>query len=326
MKPIFCLLLLGLTVACRRDPNSIGAKPIPNYGWSLRSDLQDNIQYYAVHFADKKTGWLVGSSGTIKSSTDGGETWVSQTSGVQSTLWEIQFTNGRNGWSCGHDNSFLRTTDGGENWDKIEVPNASPGIFVGMAFADANNGWLSNNQGELLKTTDGGLNWQIAKRDNPYGARLSIFDENTVYAFSGKLYRTYDGGATWDSLEVPFLHDYSFWVMSFPDPDHGFLPTINGTGGTILTEYPVLITRDGGNSWFSSDSLRDGNLGFTAMFFSDDQNGWVAGNGIYGTQDGGASWEMQYSGIIAPRDMDFIDQTLGWLLTRDGRVYQYGEQ
>lgn len=318
---IFYLLLFLIILSCSTEPNINS-----NYGWTSQSDQQDDINYNAIYFADEEYGWIIGTSGTIKKSADGGETWVSQTSNVQSELWDVCFVNNQIGWSCGGDNSLLKTTDGGENWNKIELSGSTNIFNIAIEFIDTNNGWMSNNQGELLKTTDGGLDWKIVKQGNLGGARLKVFDENTVYAWSGKLYKTLDGGLTWDSLDVPYSHNYYYWVMSFPDPDHGFLPTINGTGGTIINEYPIMITNDGGKYWYSSDSLKsESSLGFTTVFFTDHQNGWVAGREIYRTQNGGNSWALEFSGIIASNDMYFVNENCGWLITRSGQVYKYGE-
>ncbi len=98
-----------------------------------------------------------------------------------------------------------------------------------------------------------------------------------------------------------------------------------GTGGLIISEYPILITDDGGKSWHSSDSLKSESSGFRAVFFIDNQNGWVAGNDIYSTKNGGNSWTLEFSGITGAKDVYFVNENCGWLITRSGQVYKYGE-
>lgn len=313
---IFFLLLFSIIISCSTEPNI-------NSGWMLKSSQQDDITYYAIHFTDENNGWIVGYSGTIKKSVDGGQTWVSQTSNVQSNLWDVCFINKQIGWICGADNILLKTTDGGENWNKIKLSDSTNIVNVCMKFIDINNGWISNNHGEILKSSDGGLSWQIAKQDNYGGACLTVFDENTVYALSGKLDKTFDGGLTWNTKDVPTPKNYAKREMSFSDPSHGFIPTINGTGGTIITEYPILITTDGGNTWISSNSLKSESAGFKTVFFVDNENGWVAGNDIFRTKNGGNNWQLEYSGIIGAKDMCFINESYGWLLTYGGQIYKY---
>ena len=317
---IFFLLLFFIILisSCSTEPNL-------NYGWILQIDQQDDIRYYAIYFTDEKNGWIVGNLGTIKKSADGGQSWILQTSNVQSTLWDVFFINKQTGWICGADNVLLKTTNGGESWNKIGLSGSINTINVTIEFIDADNGWMSNNQGEILKTSDGGLNWQIVKEDNVGGAWLKVFDENTVYVLSVNMYKTLDGGSTWDNITIPKSKYYNYQGMSFPDPNHGYLPTVNGTGGTIINEYPIMITYDGGNSWYSSDSLKTEGYGFTTVFFIDNQNGWVAGNDIYKTKDGGNIWTLDFAGIIGASDMQFVNKNCGWLITHNGQVCKYGE-
>ena len=85
-----------------------------------------------------------------------------------------------------------------------------------------------------------------------------------------------------------------------------------------------MITKDGGNSWFSSDSLQsESSLGFTAVFFIDSQKGWVAGSDINTTKNSGSSWTLEFSGVAEVRDMFFVNENCGWLLTAGGQIYKY---
>ena len=81
-------------------------------------------------------------------------------------------------------------------------------LNVAITFIDENNGLLSNNHGEILKSSDGGMTWKVVKRNNVGGARLAFFDENTAYFLSGRLFRTFDGGITWDSIDVSIPKNY----------------------------------------------------------------------------------------------------------------------
>ena len=46
--------------------------------------------------------------------------------------------------------------------------------------------------------------------------------------------------------------------------------------------------------------------------FVDAQHGWVGGNGIYATTDGGGHWARQYAGSAAIAGIAFGDRTHGW--------------
>lgn len=300
--------------------------PISSSCWGLQYENKDNITYYAIHFTDENNGWIVGYSGTIKKTSDGGDTWKSQLSGVQSNLWDVCFINNQTGWVCGADNTILKTTDAGETWNKIFLPGISAKINVTIKFIDENNGCVSNNNGEILKSADGGLTWQVVKQNNVGGARIAIFDESTIYFLSGKLFRTYDGGLTWDSLLVSTPKNYMNYEMFFSDPNNGYITTVNGTGGMIITEYPIMMTMNGGSTWQTSEYLKSESNGFRCVCFTDEKNGWVAGNNIYKTNNGGESWSLDYSSkasILGAKDMCFINENSGWIVNWDGQIYKY---
>jgi photosystem II stability/assembly factor-like uncharacterized protein len=320
MKIHIFFLLLCITIF------SCGLEPSIESGWRLQRGKVDDITYYAIQFTDENNGWIVGYSGTIKKSSNGGETWISQKSDVQSNLWDVCFINNQIGWICGADNTLLKTIDGGMTWTKIVLSDSTDIVNVAIQFIDTNNGWLSNNQGEILKSSDGGLNWQIVKNNNRGGARLAVFDENTVYILRGNLFRTFNGGLAWDSLQVSTPKNYAKYEMFFPNPSHGYITTVNGTGGMIITEYPIMITKDGGNNWQTSSYLKTESIGFNCVFFVDENNGWIAGNYIYKTTDGGEKWIIDHSireGVLHAKDMYFINENNGWVLDWDGQVYKF---
>lgn len=120
-----------------------------------------DILLYDVAFADPDHAWVAGEFGVILASTDGGQTWHGQTSGVEETLFGIFFADPQHGWAVGLDATLLRTTDGGISWQKqeIETPKGfSPALYdVGVL---GNYGWAVGNNGFLLSSKDAGATWQ----------------------------------------------------------------------------------------------------------------------------------------------------------------------
>ena len=66
-----------------------------------------------VVFINESLGWAVGDLGTIIATTDGGSTWVTQTSGVDKPLTAVSFVDVNHGWAVGLEGTILRTTTGG---------------------------------------------------------------------------------------------------------------------------------------------------------------------------------------------------------------------
>lgn len=197
-----------------------------------------------------------------------------------------------------------------------------------IKFVDENNGWISNNQGEILRTTNGGLSWDIKKSGLIGGSRLSVFNSQTVYALSGQLYKTFDNGETWDSVKVSVPRNYRASEMFFISSNDGYIVTENGTGGMMITEFPVVITNDGGETWSSSEYIKDGTL--WSIYFINKNVGWIAGSqNIYKTIDGGEHWSLEFSppnGKLFAKDIYFIDESNGWIINFDGEIYKYQKQ
>jgi photosystem II stability/assembly factor-like uncharacterized protein len=117
---------------------------------------------------------------------------------------------------------------------------------------------------------------------------VKIFDTGEGFAggfslaspnYYGTLKRTADGGATWDSVDIGTTN----WVlgMQFKSPQVGY---IVGTGGMVRR------TVDGGNSWVDLSVPVENSL--QAVFFVNEQVGYVGGgNCLFGTMDGGESWD-----------------------------------
>jgi photosystem II stability/assembly factor-like uncharacterized protein len=318
---IFLVSLL-LMVSCERSFYPVG----DSINWILQRDKQDNITYYSIFFSNQDNGWIVGYSGTIKNTTNGGNNWNDQQSGVSSNFWEVCFVDNLKGWVCGEKNTILKTIDGGKSWINISPSSPQNKIYVSIKFIDGNNGWTSNNNGEILKTTNGGTSWEMKKKFNiGGGSKLSVFSYNVIYIFHGNLYKTNNSGNTWDSIAISIPKNYAASDIFFSDINHGWITTENGTGGQIITEYPIMITNDGGKTWSSSELVNDG--GINCVYFTNNDIGWIAGvQNIYKSDDGGKHWRLELFSknyILGAKDIFFINENYGWMLTWDGVIYNY---
>ena len=194
---------------------------------------------------------------------------------------------------------------------------ASPAL-VRINFQDMNNGWglAVNGNGYVLRTVDGGSTWLNATPPGTgrigLSASLTVLNSNHAWVlvpgadfFSGTLYRTSDGGLTWNSNPVPFGGAY----LQFLDPNTGRdLADRGAVAGSEAVE--LFQTSDGGAIWtsvFHDDPGQPGASGSlpvagikNGMTFINPQTGWVTGSipsagdvYLYLTQDGGVSWTQQ---------------------------------
>jgi photosystem II stability/assembly factor-like uncharacterized protein len=84
--------------------------------WTNQNPVPNGNDLWSTFFVDDNIGWIVGSDGFIKKTTNSGLDWIQQNSGTTLTLKSIQFINLNTGWICGEGGLILKTTNGGINW------------------------------------------------------------------------------------------------------------------------------------------------------------------------------------------------------------------
>lgn len=131
--------------------------------WSVycptNTDSKTDLSIRAIHFIDKDTGFLVGTSYTdpmVYYTMDGGNTWTQNTDmAFPCPLYDVSFVPGtKKGWIAGK--YSYRVSD--YYWNDMMVTNIDF-YMRGMRFADEKNGYGVSDSGTVCKSTDGGLSW-----------------------------------------------------------------------------------------------------------------------------------------------------------------------
>lgn len=205
-------------------------------------------------------------------------------------LVAIRMFDESNGWAVS-DSAVLRTVDGGVAWLDVSPPQVhSLGYAAVTEFIDSLHGWV-----------------------------LAAAPENPL---NGILYRTADGGATWDQSPVPFGRG----AMEFLDSKRGWMMADLGAGAGSMA-VAIFQTEDSGATWtrnYTNDptqpdaatTLPLGGLknGITPMTL---EQAWIGGIVyqpgriyLYETTDGGRTWAP--SPVKAPREYESAElQTPG---------------
>jgi photosystem II stability/assembly factor-like uncharacterized protein len=95
--------------------------------WSMPAVLPSRTpnRLFGVSFAQgphAQYGWAVGALGTILHTTDGGDTWTLQTSGISDEhLLRVAAIDDMRAWVVGINGSLLATRNGGENWIQQDI-------------------------------------------------------------------------------------------------------------------------------------------------------------------------------------------------------------
>jgi photosystem II stability/assembly factor-like uncharacterized protein len=263
-----------------------------------------------VHFVDPQKGWAVGHDGLILASDDGGMNWRLQRDGLaaqhQINL-EMRETAHRRVEELQQrlataDDASRQQLDVDVDDARIALEDAEltleEAVFTSplmdVWFQDANLGWAVGAFSTLVVTRDGGQHWvnSDSALDNPDQFHLNTVTGDgkgrvLVAGEGGVMFRSLDGGQSWESLE-PF-YDGS-WFGAVYDAEHDTLlvfglrghlyrstdfgstwepagadnsNTLAGgnssaEGGIVLAggDGTVLLSADGGQT-FTKNSLQD---------------------------------------------------------------------
>src|SRR5690606_2785547 len=111
--------------------------------------------------------------------TNGGLNWISQNSGVIYNLNDIQFYDRNTGYAAGFGNTLLKTTNGGQNWFNVLNPSSLMNFYA-LYIKDQMNIYTTADFSCIYRSSDGGQTWDSLSvgMPNPF---FSIFflDDNT---------------------------------------------------------------------------------------------------------------------------------------------------
>ena len=258
--------------------------------------------------------WTSGTGGTILHSSDIGATWITQTSGVVATLMDIQFATSSDGWACGSAGTVVSTQDGGTTWgtDMSGAPYEANALYFHSILSG-----IVLGAGFNASTTTGGNTWSPTLTDmNVQGVDFVSTSVGFACGNGGALYKTIDGGATWNLLVSGTTSN--LLDIQFISPTEGWTCGYSGT---------ILHTIDAGVTWTLQPITMTSAI--ASIKFFDDQFGWVCGYSgmIYQTRDGGNSWYIHTSGYTGSslylRDLDLISGSEGIAVGENGTIIHF---
>lgn len=293
-KLIFFIIVLFLII--------LAAPSTAQETWEEMAIIEE-AEIYEISFVNSYTGFVAGGGsettlpGVFKT-IDGGLHWTPLDHNMEGRLTAIGFINDTTGFAStklGLDAFIYRTTDQGDTWEKVHTMYLRT---PGFSFTDESTAYAIQTLTDYAMTTkssDCGETWEAYDTFSTEwgGAGVTDFQflsENTGYMIyeSGIMYRTDDGGETFQEVYRDFQYD--FIALHFLNADTGYVVgevkygrDANSNSGLVLK------TTNGGASW-QSTPLQDE---CTDVVFVNADMGYIAtGSGPLHTYNGGQEWHQ----------------------------------
>lgn len=281
--------------------------------------------------------------------------WTTQPQALTTNeLFDVRMPDASRGYIVGEGNVLLCTQDGGLPWTglgsaapdltaasltpsgALHFANLDGAVFFEDDPATCDNELLapavpamggltdlhSLGGGKGYAVTAGGLRYTDDDWSNSTAVASTTCGYDFVSAWFPDPALGFAGTDDGQVVSVAFLAGYwlceersgpgeTIRALHFANPDHGWAV---GDGGRVMR------TTDAGASWTAAPFPRSEDL--RAVFATDPATVHVAGNGIYRSEDGGATWSQTWDPAAGPRvnALWFVDPNRGWAVGQAGWI------
>jgi photosystem II stability/assembly factor-like uncharacterized protein len=161
---------------------------------------------FDVQFAGSDSGWVVGGSGLVLRTVDGGASWEATRLPTSFGLHGVAFSGPRDGWAVGAGGVIAGTHDGGATW--FITPGLTSQTLESVWRRGPAAAWAVGSQGVAPRTivTPDSVAWELRNagssrqlQDVHYPTDLIGYAVGFDASLGGMVLRTDDAGLSWQA-------------------------------------------------------------------------------------------------------------------------------
>ncbi len=246
--------------------------------------------------AGEQDGWLYagGDPGVLFESHDGGDSWE-----INAGLWDHPT---RPSWQAGGGGLCVHSI---VPWpgdpDRLAVAISAAGVWL---TDDRGRSWRRGNKGLVARYVPEEVREETNDLCVHHLERAPGRPERLFMQFHGGVYRSDDGGQTWNDIAAGLPSDFAFPLAVDPaDPDSAYVIPLTAETDRVTAGGHVRVyeTRDAGASWTArSEGLpQDAYLTVLRLALSTRSEGsalelyfGATSGDVFGSGDAGASWSQ----------------------------------
>lgn len=313
----------------------------------------------AISFFDSLTGWILTEDQKLRSTEDGGKTWahfncpykyvfaVNKTmllaGNVFGTYSFVSYDKGKT-WEhlggynpsespineifysepCNQIGSYRSNQTGLFSRRERDFYNAGGKLNDMMYRVNPSHGWLAAHQENLRFTADMQLFTPLSLKLN-YPDGIGFFDEkNGILINNYSVYKTSDGGQSWQSSLVLRKKRESLTDLIFTSPQTAFMSAYRTETGSPVTSE-LYKSEDGGNTWVSF--IVDMVHGYSSMALLDEHLFIVGGKGTIAHIEISTK-QIQTVTVDTTylNDIVFFGDGMGLICGENGRLYKSSDR
>ena len=270
----------------------------------------------ALMFRNATDGLATTTGGDIFRTTNGGGSWTREFDGGDLELNGVLFT-GSQAVAVGNAARFLVSADGGDTWTR---PAAEPGAptppsddFMDVRCASATTCLVTTRfSGAVYRTTDGGRSFDNTNLFNVLAVDFASPTRAVTVGFGGQTHISDDGGASFAQVGDRLALQAIPGRVRASSTNVAHAPGPNGV---------LMRTVDGGETWADIGVPTSGTL--IDVWFPTTEVGYAldGGGGLFRTENDGGSWSILDTGAdVFPRGIFAPDTSTVYLIGPRGAL------